>query len=392
MPNEKRTTYSETEVRAIIAARLEGMRREIEEAILRELTASLDEREANDPEYSLGLHLAIPAGVSYGIAAIRLDDGEIHPIPTELLSQARTAARQRVPIEAVIQRYIAAQSIFDRIVLDEARTDTGLNDSAGLLTTSASLAFQALVAAVGSEYARAVQSKPSTRVAARVARLERLLDGERARTDDLEYDFSVTHIAAVAEGSEALGYLRHLASALDGRLLTAQPCDDIIWAWIGLRQPPTRNRFLKVADDLCAVDSFCGFGELSDGMGGWRRTHEQARAAFAHVAWQPGKPVHYADIAIAHSVLQDHLLGSWLYHVYLAPLEAQPDRGATHRSTLTAYFEADRNAASAAERLGVNRRTISNRLKAVESQIGRPITDMALELQIALSLAEATQG
>src|SRR5262245_29104510 len=111
MPSTKRPTYSEAEARAAMAARLEARRPEIEETILLRLAASLGDREANDPEYRAGLGRAVQAGATYGIAAICLNDGEIPPIPVELLGQARTAARSQVPIGAVLQRYIAGRAI-----------------------------------------------------------------------------------------------------------------------------------------------------------------------------------------------------------------------------------------------------------------------------------------
>lgn len=371
-----------------MAARLEARKEEIEETILQRMVASLEDREANNPEYEAGLRRAVPAGAGYGIAATRLDNGEVPPIPIELLSQARTAAKHQVPVGAVYQRYIAAQSIFNQSVLDEADKDRGLFRAAIHQTASVSLAFHALTAAVSSEYARAARSKPSSLAAARLARLTRLLDGEPARTDGLEYDFTAAHIGAVAEGAAALPYLRSLATTLNGQLLIARPRDDTIWGWLGLRKPPPWGDFLHATDALWPGDCLLGFGELSEDMLGWRRSHEQARVAFSHAANRQVQPTHYSHVAIAHSIRADELLYSSIRNNYLAPLETGRDGGSLLRDTLRAYFDTGCNRAAAAAALGVSRRTVSNRLNQAEARVGRPVHDLSLELQLALRVSD----
>jgi DNA-binding PucR family transcriptional regulator len=51
----------------------------------------------------------------------------------------------------------------------------------------------------------------------------------------------------------------------------------------------------------------------------------------------------------------------------------------------------DRNVTSAAAALGVNRHTVSNRLRAVESRIGRPISSCVAEIDAALRLEDLRQ-
>lgn len=387
-PNGKRSTYSEAEARAEMAARLDNRRQEIEETILLRVVGSLGDRERDDPEYQAGLRRAVAAGVDYGIAALRLADGEVPPISIDLLSQARIAARQRVPIDAVLQRYIAAQSVFDQIVLHEAGMDSRLNKCAAFLTTSASLAFQALAAAASREYAHVQRQKPPSQAAARLARIARLLDGQPARTDDLKYDFAAAHIGVIAEGHEALTYVRSLSNALEGNLLVARPEAALVWAWLGMRQPISRDRLLQTTEPLWSLDCALGLGEPGVQMAGWRKTHEQARIAFAHASQSRPKPTLYADVAVVHSARTDRMLYSFLIDRYLAPLEGGRGDGSSLRATLRAYFDAGCNTAAAAAALGISRRTVSNRLKTVEARVGRPIRYLALELQLALRASE----
>ena len=56
------------------------------------------------------------------------------------------------------------------------------------------------------------------------------------------------------------------------------------------------------------------------------------------------------------------------------------------RETLRAYFAAERNVSSTAAALGVDRRTVTNRIRAIEDLFGRPLKDFATELETALRL------
>ena len=71
------------------------------------------------------------------------------------------------------------------------------------------------------------------------------------------------------------------------------------------------------------------------------------------------------------------------------PTPCSPDCPATPgfpRTTLRAYFAAERNVSSTAVVLGVDRRTVTNRLRAIEELFGRPLKDVAAELETALRL------
>ena len=55
-------------------------------------------------------------------------------------------------------------------------------------------------------------------------------------------------------------------------------------------------------------------------------------------------------------------------------------------ATLRAYFCAQRNVSSTAAALGVDRRTVANRIHAVEDLFGRPLTTFAVEMETVLRL------
>jgi DNA-binding PucR family transcriptional regulator len=127
-------------------------------------------------------------------------------------------------------------------------------------------------------------------------------------------------------------------------------------------------------------------GEPGEGLAGWRFSHRQAKAALP-IAERGGEAiVRYAEVALLASVSRDDLLAGSLRQLYLEPLEAARDRGKAARDTLRAYFAAERNVSSTAAALGVDRGTVTNRLRAVEDLIGRPLKEVATELETALRL------
>jgi hypothetical protein len=383
--------YSEAEARDVLATRLELRRSEIEEGVLRRSAAFGDVGGSDDPEYQVGLRLAVPTAVSFGIAAIREGPDEIPPVPTELLIQARTAAEHRVQIDTVLQRYMAGQSIFDRILLDEMAGDRRFSRRVvGALAESASSALAFVAHEVSKEHAGVAKAKGRTPAQAHAAQLRRLLNEEPARTDDLEYDFSVTHIGVVGEGSDVADGLRDLSKAVDGRLLIGRPEGSAIWGWIGMRQALPRDELLCSIMNCWPPGSLIGVGELNEGIAGWRRTHNQAQVAFVYACRETSSPTHYADVAVAHSVAQDDLLYPSLFHLYLAPLEAERDKGATLRKTLRAYFAASRSTVSAAAALGVSRQTVASRLRLIEDLTGCSFPECATELELALRAAKST--
>jgi DNA-binding PucR family transcriptional regulator len=83
---------------------------------------------------------------------------------------------------------------------------------------------------------------------------------------------------------------------------------------------------------------------------------------------------------------RDDLLETSLRQLYLEPLEGGRDGGKVARETLRAYFAADRNVSSTAAALGVDRRTVRNRIRAIEELLGRPLRGSLADLEIALRL------
>jgi DNA-binding PucR family transcriptional regulator len=129
-------------------------------------------------------------------------------------------------------------------------------------------------------------------------------------------------------------------------------------------------------------------GDPAQGLVGWRLTHRQARATLP-IAVRSSKPVvRYADVSLLASIMQDDLLATSLREQYLVPLSYERDGGQIFRSTLRAFFAANRNISAAAASLKVSPRTIHNRLRAIEERLGRTLSTILPEIETALRLQD----
>lgn len=341
-----------------------------------------------DPVYVEGLRAALAAALDYGLAAVANPGREPDPVPVQLLSQARLAARNGVSIDAVVRRYSAGHSLLADALLDEAAA-AGIA-AAELKEALRALAarFDVVVAAVGDEYGREETASPHDPARRRVELLRRLLAGESLDVSDLKYDFEVNHLGFVASGPGCAEALRILGDILDRRLLLAEPDEHLAWAWLGGRREFTdqdRDLLASVDWPKC-VSVSCGIA--GQGLAGWRLTHRQAVAALSIARRLPDSFVPYAEVALLASALQDDLLVASLRQLYLQPLNAERDGGDAARDTLRAYFRAAGNVSSAAAALGVNRGTVSSRLRMIEERLGCPLETAGAEIVTALRLDE----
>lgn len=163
------------------------------------------------------------------------------------------------------------------------------------------------------------------------------------------------------------------------------------WAWLARRKaPPDVAGVEKLVGERWAADSSLAIGEVGRGRTGWRLTHFQAKAGLAVSLRHRRGFFRYGEDPLLVTLLHDDLLAESMRQMYLSPLSEEPDGGEKLRQTLRAYFEAERNGASAGEALQVSRQTVKNHLRTVEERLGRPLADCIAEVEAALRL-EALQ-
>ncbi len=370
---------------ALLAERLRGRRAEIEEAILNRVYAVSEPPQGAGLEYLDGLRGAVWASIEYGLAGIERGERAAPPLPEALLAQARLAARSAVSLDTVLRRYLAGHALLEDFLIEEAQSRLEPKALAGLLRSQATLADR-LLAAVSAAYSEEAARRPKSSEQRRAERVERLLAGEPLDTADLGYELGAYHLGILAAGPGAREEVMALARSTGTRCLAVHREEGALWAWLGASRCFDPAQLDRIAAAELPEGVLLAFGEPGEGIAGWRLTHRQARAALSVATRTPGTPARYREVALLASALQDELLTASLRRIYLDPLAAERDGGAILRDTLNAYFAVDRNASSAAAALGVQRHTVSSRLRVAEDLLGSPLHSCAADLEIALRI------
>lgn len=299
------------------------------------------------------------AGVDYGLAAAEADEAGPPPIPLDLLAQARLSARQRVSLDTVLRRYVAAGNVLGDFFVTTNSHDGQLRsgDLRRLLRSHAVL-MEHVLDAISDEYERESKVVFSSSASRLTKRVQQLLAGQLIEPPSNSYDFGLHHLGVIAKGPLADEATRKLGQALRSRILIVRPTDNVVWAWFGTQSRTRRNVLEDIVASSWPANLPIGLGELSRGLGGWRLRHLQAKAAFAVATNGGGDIAHYVDVALVASMIQDDVLVTSMHKLYLEPLAHGRDGGTVIRQTLRAYFEANRNGASAAAALGVSRQLL----------------------------------
>jgi hypothetical protein len=360
---------------------------EIQGAIATRIYAISDPRDVSDPAYLQGLNGAVAAAIEYRLAVLEAGERQAPPLPTVLLGQARLDARDRVSLDTVLRRYFAGNALFGDFLVEEAEREEVPSSELRLLLAAQATIGDRLIAAVSAEYAREEKNRPTTPAERRRETVKSLLEGELVDYSELGYDLDGHHLALMARGEGGEERMRTLAKGVDRRLLAVQREEGPTWAcWLGGRRPMPAEKVVQALADDPAEGVFVTVGEPGEGISGWRFSHLQAKAALP-IAERRGDPVlRYADVALLAAIAGDDLIATSLRQLYLAPLERARDGGKVARKTLRAYFDAERNVSATAAALGVDRRTVRNRLGAIEELLGRTLKGSVADLEIALRL------
>jgi len=381
------STRSLDEACSALASCLRGRLPELEASIATRVYAISDPREVADPTYLHSLHGALTAALEYALAVIELGERRAPGVPPALLAEARLAARAGVALDTVLRRYCAGNALLGDFLVEEAeRAEVSSSALRRLLRRQATL-FDRLLEAVSEEHVREAKSWPSSTAERRRECVKSLLTGELVDHSELGYDLDAHHLALMAKGEGSPEVMRVLAGKLDRRLLAVCREEEPIWAcWLGGRSPLEADQALRALGEISLDRVFVTVGEPGEGLSGWRLSHRQAKAALPIAERREQTILRYADVTLLASILRDDLAATSLHQLYLEPLERARDGGKVGRETLRAYFAAERNISSTAAALGVDRRTVTNRIRAIEDLFGRPLKDFATDLETALRI------
>lgn len=349
--------------------------------------------ELADPQYADGLRMAVAGALDQAIAAIAFDEERTPPVPASVLQQARLAARSGVGVDTILRRYLAGYTLLGDLVVEENRGDALLRGvELQRVTQAAATVLERLIAAVTQEHRQETDAQSTSADQRLAERVRRLLAGDLVDTSPLGYEFDAWHIGARLSAADAGDDIRRLAAALDRQALVVSDGGEGAWAWLGGRRRIESAEVAERMERSLSAGLSVAIGEPAHGLGGWRLSHRQASAALPIALRRTDPVVRYAEVPLLASMLRDDLLVTSLRELYLAPLAEGRDGGGAARETLRAYFAADRNISSAAAAIGVNRRTVANRLQTIEAKLGCSLRTAAPRIEAALRLEELEPG
>jgi hypothetical protein len=372
--------------RARLVKRLRGRQSEIEEVIFAQARSVPDPVGGGDAEYLAGLRATVMAVVDYGLTGIEQGEEWTAPIPLVAVAQAHRAARNGVGLETVLLRYAAGHRHLGGFVMAEA--DQFPSHALRYVLDVQGLLLERLMAAISAEYKCEVGRVGRSLEQRRGERVQRLLAGEPVDQAQFDYEFDdAWHLGMIAIGARAREAVRGLAAGSDLQLLPVSRGEKTMWAWLG-----GESRLLLADADLLptmgATDVLLAVGEPGRGIQGWRLTHHQAQAALLVALHRPQGITRYVEDMLLAAALQNETLARSLEEIYLLPLASQRDGGTAWRATLRAYFDARRNAATAAHTIKRDRHTVERRLQSIEKRLGRLLHTCEAELNVALRLHE----
>jgi hypothetical protein len=378
---------------AALADRLRTRFAEIEASLSGLVEGTSGSQGVNNPLYSDYL-ASLPANrtaiLEHVVEVTEHGESRAADIPLTVRTAARLAARAGVPLDTLLRRYSAGHAFVIDILVEEAEAaEISSADLRRLLHRAATL-FDHLVRAVSEEHAREYPNAFGNGAGRRRDHIQELLAGRQPSGDvDLDYDLSGHHIGLMARGDGADDAMRELAKQLDRRLLADQLEGEPAWScWLGCRSKLGTEEALRQLQGALPDSITVTLGEPGEGVTGWRLSHRQAKAALPLAEARGEQILRYADVAVLASIMRDDLGATSLREIYIEPLKASQDGGKAWIDTLRAYFANERNISSTAAALEVDRRTVRNRLHAVERLFERPLKDFATDLETALRLVD----
>lgn len=361
---------------------------EVVELVWQRINAVCPQPDFADSEYRRGLREAVRAAVDWAMTAAAREGGAPPPVPPALLVQARVAARNRVGLESVVQRYVVGHTVVLRALLEETGLDRSVPAQAQLLSEL----LDEVVQAVSQEHERESRQWARSNDQVRVGQVKDLLAGDLRGMDRFAYDFNGAQVGLMATGQEAGTRIKALAKELGCQSLVVHPGPTSVWAWLASREGIDWSDLERWLEESWPADASLALGEEHRGLMGWRRTHKEARAASSIAEAHPGRPIRYGREALRVTATNDDLLGATLRERYVFPLDSAGSQAPAIKGTLVAYLGTERNASSVASLLGISRKTVNSRIRAAEALIGEPLSVCAGAVELALKLDADSGG
>jgi GGDEF-like domain len=347
------------------------------------------------PELSAASETSLKQGLEAGIrdALERLRHREPHPthLPIEVDDLARVWAQQSCDLASLIDVVDLARDVvrpsFERYA-EEIIPDA---EARWLLMTRAERGLVGWIRAVKDLLRRSYEAESKIAVRRRrddrSRRVAEILAGRVSGDDGLGYDLSLEHLAVIAWNQDAAATLKALARYCARQLLIAESPDGCVWGWCGAREPLTSSAMSELVAWQDQQAGYVAVGEPAAGVGGFRRSHEQANEA-RKLALILGKSVvRYDDIAVITLALRDRTVAAAFVARELGELASSEIRTREWRETLRVFLENGQSVTATQALRGLNRSTVRHHLDMAQKLLRYRIAARSAELLVALRLA-----
>ena len=389
-------------VAAAVTQRVDAVREDVYETILREIPQLRDDK----PVLAL-LASSVDSNVDTCLQIMqhRIDLAAVQA-PAAAVEYARRLAQRGTQLTALLRAYRVGHTSFADWLLKELAQQT---DDAEMISAT-TLSMNRIVAGyidqisekMVAAYTQERENWLRNRSAARAARIRDLLSGERidvsAAEVTLGYRLRQYHVGLVCWVGDAASTadeitrleraIGHVAgqAACHGDPVFLPRDESSAWAWLPLG---TRDTFDSAAAGTAGLDAdiHFAFGEAARGTTGFRITHHQAIAAQA-VALASGSPapraITFSQVApVAMMLTSRELLRAWVLST-LAGLATDDEHHARLRETLLVFLRTGGSYKTTAEQLMLHKNTVQYRVRKAGESLGRPVGDNRHDVELAL--------
>jgi DNA-binding PucR family transcriptional regulator len=330
-------------------------------------------------------------------------------LPTAALEHARRLAQRGITVNALVRAYrLGHKAVLDAVLTEIRASELEPQLGLAVFRQISEITFgyidwitQQVVNTYQAEHDRWMENRNSLRW----LRVRELLDGADLDIDEvttaIRYPLRRTHLSLVAwcdkdddvaSKEHFVHQLAEFAGAGESPLFIS--VDRLTgWAWIPLSAdaaPSAVDRIRAFAESQTHAPWIAAGHPLS-GVEGFRRSHQQARAAHA-VAVASGTKAHRVTAASDPGLSTAALLGGnlgearvWVTEV-LGPLAGGTETDERLRETLRVFLRAGSSFKAAAEELHLHSNSVKYRVHRAIERRGRPITDGRLDVEVALLL------
>jgi len=219
-------------------------------------------------------------------------------------------------------------------------------------------------------------------------------DGEAA-SRDLTHPMNHWQTTLVLWDSDARGQgaqpLLHLAEKaarlLDApRPLALPESTHDVWAWVATPTRPDVAVLSELAPALEELHAHVAIGTSQPGVAGFRASHAEATAAqrLCLAASHTPPVVAFADVELLCLLDHDDDMVKRMVTREIGPMLGADKNLAPVRETALVYLSHRQNVEATADLLFVHKNTVRYRLSRAEELLGRPLTDNAAKVEIAL--------